>query len=322
MESTEIVKSSSVLVRSVDDLGRIGKMLAVSGYFEDAADIAKSSVKVMAGMEMGFGPFASMTGIHIIKGKPAVGANLMAAAVKANPRYDYRVRKMEDDEVILDFFERIDGKLEKIGTSTFSAKDAQRAGTQNMGRFPRNMLFARAISNGIRWYCPDVFSGNATYIPEELGAVVDDDGNITEIPEIQQPEAQQEVIEAEATPIPAEQPAPAEQAAAQPQKKPFDEMEFLRSFSKPAAVMGMSKANAESYTAADGTPYKDMTTKELYGHWVGLSRKHAAETDPVIKDGIALSIAAICEILQNRKLEKTLPQTNDNPFVTRPEPQP
>lgn len=316
MESTEIVKSSpTVLIQNVDDLSRVGKMMAVSGYFEDAREIAKASVKIAAGMELGFGPFASMTGIHIIKGKPAVGANLMAAAVKANPRYDYRVRKMEDDEVILDFYERIDGKLEKLGTSTFSDKDAQRAGTQNMGRFPRNMLFARAISNGIRWYCPDVFSGNATYIPEELGAVVDEDGNITEIPEIQQPEAQQEVIEAEATPMPAEQPAPAEQAAAQPQKKPFDEMEFLRSFSKPAAVMGMSKANAESYTAADGTPYKDMTTKELYGHWVGLSKKHAAEPDKIQKEQIALSIGAICEILQNRKIEKVFPKQNPDPFV-------
>ena len=47
-----------------------------------------------------------------------------------------------------------------------------------MNKFPRNMLFARAISNGARWYCPDLFNGNAVYVPEELGAVVDGDGNV------------------------------------------------------------------------------------------------------------------------------------------------
>ena len=35
------------------------------------------------------------------------------------------------------------------------------------------MMFARAMSNGQRWYAPDVFSGNAVYVPEELGAEVD-----------------------------------------------------------------------------------------------------------------------------------------------------
>jgi hypothetical protein len=34
------------------------------------------------------------------------------------------------------------------------------------------MLYARALSNGAKWYCPDVFGG-PIYTPDELGAVVD-----------------------------------------------------------------------------------------------------------------------------------------------------
>ncbi|KAF5276407.1 hypothetical protein FQR65_LT16339 [Abscondita terminalis] len=34
------------------------------------------------------------------------------------------------------------------------------------------MLFARAISNGVKWYCPDVFSG-PVYTPEELSMTID-----------------------------------------------------------------------------------------------------------------------------------------------------
>ena len=51
-----------------------------------------------------------------------------------------------------------------------------------MQKFARNMLFARAISNAARWYCPDLFSGNAVYVPEELGAIVDGDGNVVDVP--------------------------------------------------------------------------------------------------------------------------------------------
>jgi hypothetical protein len=109
MESMEIVKANNGLIKSVDDLSRIGKMMAVSGYFQDAKDAAQAAVKVQAGMEMGFGPFASMTGIYIIQGRPSIGANLMASAVKNNPKYDYRVKEMTADVCKIEFFERIDG---------------------------------------------------------------------------------------------------------------------------------------------------------------------------------------------------------------------
>ena len=167
---------------NMDELKRLGMMLALSGYFETHNDqgvaTAQMCVKVLAGREIGFGPFAAVNGIHIIKGKPSISANIMAAAVKSHPGHDYRVRAMTDKEVIIEFFEIVDGKRESIGKSEFTAADAAKAGTQNMGKFPRNMLFARAMSNGVRWYCPDVFSGSSVYTPEELGARTDDEGYI------------------------------------------------------------------------------------------------------------------------------------------------
>ena len=178
----DLVKASEV---NIDELKRLGIMLATSGYFEanvkaDVA-VAQMCVKVLAGRELGFGPFASVNGIHVVKGKPAVSANLMAAAVKGNPRYDYRVRQMDNDAVSLEFFEFVDGKRESLGLSTFTKQDAAKAGTQNMDKFGRNMMFARAMSNGVKWFCPDVFDGNTVYVPEELGATVDGDGNVIDV---------------------------------------------------------------------------------------------------------------------------------------------
>jgi len=164
----------------------LGETLAKSGFFSDTKSVAQAVVKILAGRELGFGPIASMTGIHVIKSQVAVGGNLMAARVKRDPRYDYKVVELTDERCEIAFFEQ--GK--EMGRSIFTAQDAQRAeigklvapGAKKdmMGRFPRNMLFNRAMSNGVRWYCPDAFGGNPTYTPEELGAEVDDDGNVIE----------------------------------------------------------------------------------------------------------------------------------------------
>ena len=160
-------------------LSELGNVLTKSKYFTDATDASQAIVKVLAGRELGIGPIASMTGIHIIKGKPALGANLLASCLKRSGRYDYRVKELTAQNAAIEFFEVIGGKRESLGISAFSIADARAAGTQNIDKFARNMLFARALSNGVRWYCPDV-TGGPIYTPEELGAPVNGDGEIIE----------------------------------------------------------------------------------------------------------------------------------------------
>lgn len=174
---SSIALANNIRISSIDDLQRLGELLARSGFFEDCKQAAQAVVKILAGSELGFPAFAAMTGIYIIKGKPAMGANLMAAAVKRSTRYDYRVLELSDRVCKIAFLEQ--GK--EIGVSEFSTSDAQKAGTQNMGKFPRNMLFARSLSNGVKWFCPDIFLGAPVYTPDELGATVDDDGNVIEL---------------------------------------------------------------------------------------------------------------------------------------------
>lgn len=178
---------------NVGDLRQTAQLLAMSGYFEAKGNgeqaVAQLATKILAGREMGFGPFASVNGIHLIQGKPTVSANLMAAAVKASGRYDYRVRQMDEEAVKIEFFQVVGAKLESLGVSEFTQADAKKAGTQNLQKFARNMMFARAMSNGVRWYCPDVFMAGSVYTPEEMGATVDAetgeilDGEVRHVPE-------------------------------------------------------------------------------------------------------------------------------------------
>lgn len=139
------------------DMERLAGHFAHSGLFGNSPKTQGELItKMVAGAENGIPPFAAASGIHIIQGKAEVGADLLARMVKESPKYNYRVRKLDDEACVLVFFE--DG--EECGESSFTMLDAKRAGLASgmYGKYPRNMLFARAMSNGVAWYCPDVSS--------------------------------------------------------------------------------------------------------------------------------------------------------------------
>lgn len=177
-----MTQALTVATQPLAETMQLGELLAASGFFADSRGAAQAVVKVLAGREIGFGPIASMTGINVIQGRVSISANLMAAAIKRSGRYDYRVKEMTPQRCEIEFRERNGDRWEVIGSSEFTAQDARAAGTKNMDKFARNMLFARAMSNGARWYCPDIFGG-PVYTPEEMGATVDGEtGEIIDAP--------------------------------------------------------------------------------------------------------------------------------------------
>ena len=154
---------TEIQIMPVNEIQVMAKAFAESGMFTDAKQMGQAFVKIQAGQEIGIPPFAAMSGIHIIQGKPTLGAGLIASAVKGSGKYDYKVQKLDDKICSIDFLQG----TEIIGNSTFTIEDAKKALTKNIDKFPKNMLFARAISNGVKWFCPDVFSG-PVYVPEEM----------------------------------------------------------------------------------------------------------------------------------------------------------
>jgi hypothetical protein len=161
------------IVKSAADALTIGETFHKSGMFSDIKSAQQAVVKIMAGAEMGISPFAAMSGIHIIQGKPTIGAGLMAARVKGFGKYDYRVLEHTDKVCSIEFGEKVPGGLKSLGTSTFTIEDAKKAGTKNIDRFPKNMLFARAMSNGVKWYTPDIYE-SPVYVPEEMESVTEE----------------------------------------------------------------------------------------------------------------------------------------------------
>lgn len=193
-------------------LAQMGGVFARSGFFADAREEAQAIVKIQAGRELGIAPVASMTGIYIVKGRVTLSATVMAAIIRMSERYDYRVLKHTDQECVIEFR----GKSgEVLGQSGFTMSDAKRAGLDkgdNWKAYPKNMLYARALSNGAKWYCPDIFAGGA-YTPDELGAHVDDEGHVVDVEPV--------------TPAAAPQPAAEPQGEAKP-LHPVDQALFAQ----------------------------------------------------------------------------------------------
>lgn len=147
-----------------------------SGYFTDTKSLSQAVVKIVAGEELGLGPMTSMQGVHIIKGKPSLSANLHAVQVKRSEKYNFRPVKTTDKLAKIEWFE----DAEAVGFSEYTIEQAKTAGLlkpdSGWARNPEDMLFARALTRGIRRYCPEVSAGSPAYVPEELGAEVDDEG--------------------------------------------------------------------------------------------------------------------------------------------------
>lgn len=192
--TTQVARRPDRTPLSQRDPVGLAQHFAASGYFKDARSMSQAVVKIVAGEELGFGPMTAMAGIHLIEGKPSLSANLIATLVQKSSGYRYRVAEISDECAELVFFEG----AEEIGRSEFTIAKAQRAGlvkpNSGWAKYPEAMLFARALTQGVRWFCPDVTAGSPAYTPEELGADVDERGEIVAMP------VEAEVVTESATP--------------------------------------------------------------------------------------------------------------------------
>jgi len=245
---------------SLTELQTLGAVLAKSGFFADTKDAAQACVKVMAGMELGFPAIASITGVYIVKGKVTLSANLMAAAIKRSGKYNYKVRQLDETGCKIEFFEG----GESLGVSSFTKKDAQDAGFvgETWKKFFRNMAFARALSNGAKWFTPDIFGG-PIYTPDELGAEIDGDtGEVITLPAEDVQIIQPRVVEPEPEPT---KTAPVEQPPANGAPK-VTSTEFWTSVRKWGVPEEESSNYAEAAAKREITWAEALNTlREMYG---------------------------------------------------------
>ena len=164
-------------MNDLNDYQTMAKAIFKSGFFADCKSVDQVLVKILIGAELGLPPMASVAGIHILHGKPSLSANAIATLVQNDPRYSYRIKTLDDNGAILTWYEN----GQEVGNASFTYQEASAANLTNKATwkmYRQDLLFARAITRGARRFASGIFGGSPVYTPEELGADVDNDGNI------------------------------------------------------------------------------------------------------------------------------------------------
>lgn len=182
---------------------RLAEAMASSGMFKDVKKAEQAFVKMVAGRDLGLSPMQSMQGLHVVEGGITMHYATLGYFVRAREGYDFRAgwlkhapRLMVDageperpDEVVVVWMDEEDpGDMREVigavvvftvndtqrGVSRFTLDDARRANLIKAdpraawNTAPRNMLLARAMSNGVKWFVPEVLGGLPVYTDGEL----------------------------------------------------------------------------------------------------------------------------------------------------------
>jgi hypothetical protein len=149
----------------------LAEVFVQSGVFRDVRGQAQAVVKILYGKEIGLSPMQAMMSIHFVEGRPEIAAATLGSLVKRHGKYDYHIVEHTEQVCEIEFFEEKNGQRVSLGKSRFSMEDAARAGLANRANWkawPRNMLFARSMSNGVKWFALEAVGSVPIYTEGEL----------------------------------------------------------------------------------------------------------------------------------------------------------
>jgi hypothetical protein len=160
----------------------LGNMAIRSGFLPTSIKTPEQAVVIMLkGREIGIPPMQAFSSIAVVSGKPTMSAELMLSMIYRNvPGAIVNFLVTDANQCSIEA-RRPNGKFTKF---SFTMEDAKRANLTGKGpwvTYPAAMLRARCISAMARAMFPDALSG-IVYTPEELGAQVNDDGEILDVP--------------------------------------------------------------------------------------------------------------------------------------------
>ena len=156
---------------SFPELKEFAEVAAASTYFlsKDVTNKNKALALMMIGRELGLGPAASLRGIYLINGVPNLTARTMSSLIKMSGEFDYKTIRREDTVAEVAILRRVEGKwVQQEPTCVFTVADAKRAGlfdkkSTPWNQYPRNMCWARALSDAFGIHCPHLACGMPVY---------------------------------------------------------------------------------------------------------------------------------------------------------------
>lgn len=199
VEQGLIVPPTHSIITGVNDALELARHLLKSGMLPIAIKTPEAAlVIILTGRELGIGPMMAFQKINVIQGKPTIAPELMLALA--------RRQGLLEDLQIADDGTKCTVTIKRKGNSpvsvSFSMADAETqglAGKDNWRRMPAIMRQWRAIAAGCRIVFSDVIGG--LYTPEELGADVNEEGEVVTVVPTVVSEVPQPQVEAKPEPV-------------------------------------------------------------------------------------------------------------------------
>jgi hypothetical protein len=154
---------SELQIIPYNDMAQMAKTITASGLFGFKTESEALALMLVAQAE-GSHPVSAAKEYHIISGKPALKADAMLARFQCRGG---KVRWIQLSETVAEAeFSHQSGGTITIKWTIEMAHNAEITKNPTWKKFPRAMLKARVISEGIRTVFPAVITG--VYTPEEI----------------------------------------------------------------------------------------------------------------------------------------------------------
>jgi hypothetical protein len=144
-------------------LFKVADLLFKSGMFPQTRNACGLFSIVEYGRELGIEPMIALQTMAVVQGKISMSSQMMLSIAVKNG-LEYKILETTDLKA------RVWMKGDVEYTSEFTLEDAKKAGIYKQDsswtKYPKNMLFWRAVSNGIRFCKPGVLGG--LYSTEEM----------------------------------------------------------------------------------------------------------------------------------------------------------
>jgi hypothetical protein len=175
-------------MQTVQVIQSLAPIVAASRMFGVTQE--QAAVVMLKGHELGLGLATAFEFIHMIDGKPSISPKCLMALIHRSRDVEVKVTRLPEDrgKPLIGYecwMKRKSSGFEY--TARFTLADAKRAlltegsptsngkrGYGNWEKYPENMPMWRAIGFAADVVCPDL--GGGMYRPEELGAIVNEDG--------------------------------------------------------------------------------------------------------------------------------------------------
>ncbi len=171
-EARDLVTASPAPIDIDMDI-KIAAEAAVKSGLYGKLTVWEAAAKISTAREIGISPMAAMGSLWIVNGKLVMSYSLLATLVQRSTRFRYRILQNDDKAARIEFLEKVDGVWESLGTSSFTIEMAKRAQLLGKGpwqAYPEAMLFARALSQGVRMMTPSL-----TMMPAYVQGEIDND---------------------------------------------------------------------------------------------------------------------------------------------------